>query len=1137
MGDVNESPIAVDDNEIDSGMLITLDSAPLQGVVEIKDFAGSWVTMIVGSPYSADSEIKYVPDAGYPGNLEPVVLTTTYADGTQISKSFSLAAGNSGEVFLESNLISTDEDTAVTIDVLSNDSDPEGDSLFITHVQGHDFVTDGNVATIVNGSGETVGTAIIVSVDGKPQIQFTPDVSLQSLDDGEEVTVNFSYEISDGQGGTATADVSVVVHGDNDAPELITPTQPLNYTTDEDTPLIINESDILAKFTDADGDVLSIASLSVDIGDIVDNNDGTWTFTPSVNSDNDPKLTIKVTDGKDVTLTQTNIVVDAVADAPQLNVTTETVELQSITTANVNSQDSGFVVTAIDASGNPAGISINASPVGFGVVGQASGANTELGFSNANNASESLIISFDNNISAVDVSFSWKHSSEHATYTFYKNGQQVGISQTHIGGTDRVDDADTLKPSNNGDFDQIVFTAPGANHDYLINTISYQKPTVTDVDTNNSINVDEKSYVSLNIDASLVDVDRSESLKVEVKDIPVGFTLTDGNNLFTATSLVTNIDVSNWNLSNLSLQTVEVKTDTAYTLNVVATSTESSNGNSAESSLPITVNVKNVPAISGYEDTDIPLTLTEVNNKAVIENVPEGYIVKIDGQQVSAPVNGANSGKWVITNSNIDKVSITPPENSDESFTITVNGEELDIAVIAIADTPSLEASLDVATITNNSILEANLEIQSLLNDNDGSESLSIAISGIPSGAQLSQGTLLDGTWILTPAQLKGLKISTLADPISQPVPFDIQITATSTENANGDTASKTFSIYGIDLSSDNRGGYAVDTVTVSGDKLSESNSGSYYFDDNGDRQLQAGFNNANTPTASNAQTIFTYGSNDRVESGDGNDIIYAGATGKSDNAEAGDTDDELQARLLADSAENQIENLNFMVADDASMVGDDTFLNTNIKQGTSDFDIVNAFTGDDIIYGESGNDLLYGHDGEDKIFGGSHNDGLRGGKGSDLLDGGSGDDVVRGDAGDDTIIGGSGNDLLIGDGGADTFVWLDGEVGTDHIQDFNQLVGDKLDLSDLLHLTDGDNLDNFLDFESNNGDTTIDVMAEGDGVVTQTIILDGVDLGSDDVTIINDLLSKDNGDSALFIGDNVSVDSTTMEISIDENI
>ena len=78
----------------------------------------------------------------------------------------------------------TEQDKAVTIDVLANDSDPDGDTISITKV-----TTPGN------------GTAVLSS--GK--ITYTPKSGYFGTD-------TFVYTISDGKGGTDSATVSVTVN-------------------------------------------------------------------------------------------------------------------------------------------------------------------------------------------------------------------------------------------------------------------------------------------------------------------------------------------------------------------------------------------------------------------------------------------------------------------------------------------------------------------------------------------------------------------------------------------------------------------------------------------------------------------------------------------------------------------------------------------------------------------------------------------------------------------------------------------------------------------------------------------------------------------------------------------------------------
>ena len=75
----------------------------------------------------------------------------------------------------------TPQNTAVTVNVLSNDSDPDGDALAITSVG-----TPANGTAAVSGSG----------------VRYTPTAGYSGPDD-------FTYAVSDGHGGSASANVHV----------------------------------------------------------------------------------------------------------------------------------------------------------------------------------------------------------------------------------------------------------------------------------------------------------------------------------------------------------------------------------------------------------------------------------------------------------------------------------------------------------------------------------------------------------------------------------------------------------------------------------------------------------------------------------------------------------------------------------------------------------------------------------------------------------------------------------------------------------------------------------------------------------------------------------------------------------------
>jgi len=109
---------------------------------------------------------------------------------------------------------------------------------------------------------------------------------------------------------------NTVFFGINDAPTG-SPTATLSNTP-EDTAINITAADLLTGFTDVDaGDILSVTNLTATNGALVNNNNGTYTFTPTANFNGAVNLTYNVTDGTATLTGQTQTFsVTPVNDAP-----------------------------------------------------------------------------------------------------------------------------------------------------------------------------------------------------------------------------------------------------------------------------------------------------------------------------------------------------------------------------------------------------------------------------------------------------------------------------------------------------------------------------------------------------------------------------------------------------------------------------------------------------------------------------------------------------------------------------------------------------------------------------------------------------------------------------------------------------
>ncbi|CAM3477549.1 VCBS domain-containing protein [Parendozoicomonas haliclonae] len=139
------------------------------------------------------------------------------------------------------------------------------------------------------------------------------------------------------------------------------------------------------------------------------------------------------------------------------------------------------------------------------------------------------------------------------------------------------------------------------------------------------------------------------------------------------------------------------------------------------------------------------------------------------------------------------------------------------------------------------------------------------------------------------------------------------------------------------------------------------------------------------------------------------------------------------------------------------------------------------------------------------------------------MVSGDDGNNTLVGTASEDAILGGRGNDTLTGGDGIDVFGWQSTHVGKsdspaiDTITDFSLgMSGDVLSLADLIpNSASANDLDQFIGFNFDNGNTTINVSTTAGGDAVQKIVLQDVDLSvmygtTDASALINNL--TDNG-------------------------
>ncbi|MBN1873599.1 MAG: tandem-95 repeat protein, partial [Anaerolineae bacterium] len=186
----------------------------------------------------------------------------TYAEDTVSVESINISPEAIDDTPLGNDAVTTDEDTAVTLDVLGNDTDVNGDILTISGVG-------------------TVGTRGTVTNQGSV-VYYDPSLAFQYLAVGERAQDVFTYTVNDGYGGTDTAAVTVTIAGVNDAPDAVDDVA----TANEDTLLTVSVTNgVLGNDTDVDiNDTLTVSDyddVSAYAATAVLGGDGSYTYDPT----------------------------------------------------------------------------------------------------------------------------------------------------------------------------------------------------------------------------------------------------------------------------------------------------------------------------------------------------------------------------------------------------------------------------------------------------------------------------------------------------------------------------------------------------------------------------------------------------------------------------------------------------------------------------------------------------------------------------------------------------------------------------------------------------------------------------------------------------------------------------------------
>ncbi|MCY2983385.1 MAG: hypothetical protein NTY15_07065 [Planctomycetota bacterium] len=322
----------------------------------------------------------------------------------------------------------------------------------------------------------------------------------------------------------------------------------------------------------------------------------------------------------------------------------------------------------------------------------------------------------------------------------------------------------------------------------------------------------------------------------------------------------------------------------------------------------------------------------------------------------------------------------TTTESSNGSTAVV--SKDFSVNINAVADA----ANVAVGNVSGLEDQAIKLDLASSLSDVDGSESMEVAIKGVPEGFTLSTGTRnVDGSWSVAQSDLDKVSINAPKNFNGQ---VNLTLEATTTESSTGETAviTKAFSVAIADVN-DNPFDIQIDNTTI-------------------------------------------------VENARPGEVVAK--LSSSDVDDAG-----LSFRVVGDNAKSfTVVGNELRITDQASFSFADRPIEKVIVEvsdgrgGVSTREIEIAVSSNSrTVVGTDSADNLVGTSANDTIIGGTSNDSFDTGRGDDQIVAGIGNNVIDAGDGNDTIDAGAGDDLIIGGAGADV---IDGGDGAQDVVLYN---------------------------------------------------------------------------------------------------
>ncbi|EPP2129905.1 tandem-95 repeat protein [Vibrio alginolyticus] len=458
---------------------------------------------------------------------------------------------------------SVDEDGSITLSqeqLLAQAGDVDSDNLEAV-----------NLTAVANAT-------VVENQDGS--FTITPDANFNG-------DIDLSFDLIDNDGASVEVGVDLTVNPINDVPQ----STPVNIAGTEDTTILITQDMLLANATDIDNtyDELSAVDLVIDeqYGDLLDNGDGTWSFTPAENFNGDVPMSFGVSDGDLVTPVEGNLNIEAVNDAPEAptiqmqgeedvvmvidpayiadqvtdldgdEISVESITVRAPANATLTQQPDGMyhLVTTQDFNGlvelgytatdgeevvegslNVDVIPVNDAPFNVGNAFMATDEDGAFTFDAGDLMNLFGDIDTENLVVSRIITAEGEDGGEvtdngDGTWTFTPTGDFAGVSDLQVVVSD-------------GEFETVldvpVFVRPVA--DGAVITTDHDGPLV--------FGEDETGHLGLNVGL----IDDSETLSnLVMTGFPVGFEVTDGVNTITITEPGQYIDLNEWDISDLQM--------------------------------------------------------------------------------------------------------------------------------------------------------------------------------------------------------------------------------------------------------------------------------------------------------------------------------------------------------------------------------------------------------------------------------------------------------------------------------------------------------------------------------------------------------------------------------------------------------